>query len=385
MIKAISRLYTQGRWQKWIIPLIAIITVLTCIQQVVAGNYNNINIFRYSSLHLLAHQPLYIEYPQSYFDYFLYHPSFCVLFIPFAFLPAAVTLFAWTILSVAVFIRTIQIFPGLTSASKHIVLLLVLPELINNEQYVQTNIFLSSVLLLTFIYLERGRLFWAAFFTILAFCIKGYGGMIGLLFLLYPGKLKFISYSLFWGLLVTALPLLFVSFHETVIYYTDWLRMISSDEIKEGMSIVGKWGKTHVSEMIITITGLILLLFNFLMVALNQPTRNIFYFRTTLCCYLLVWLVLFNRAAETPTYMLAITGMALWLGVDGPSRANVFFITLVLLSGYYFASDLFPPFIHHFFRTYHLKPYAFMAFFAWLQYRLIISLHRARGNASFLF
>src|SRR4051812_15192654 len=176
MIKVISRLYAQGYWQKWIIPLVAIFTILTCIQQVSAGNFNNINIFRYSSLHLLAHQPLYIEYPESYFDFFLYHPSFSVLFMPFAFLPATVALFAWAIVSVAVFVRTIQILPGLTPLSKNIILLLVLPELINNEQYVQTNIFLASLILLAFVYFERGKLFWAAFFTILAFCIKGYGG-----------------------------------------------------------------------------------------------------------------------------------------------------------------------------------------------------------------
>ena len=349
MIKAISRLYTQGHWQKWIVPLVGIVTILTCMQQVSAGNFNNINIFRYSSLHLLAHQPLYIEYPESYFDYFLYYPSFSVLFMPFAFLPATVALFAWAIVSVIVFVRTIQLLPGLTPSSKNIVLLLVLPELINNQQYVQTNIFLTSLILLSFIYFERGRLFWAAFFTMMAFCIKGYGGIIGLLFLLYPGKIKFIGYSFFWGVLITALPLFFVSFHETVIYYKDWLHMISSDEIKEGMSIVGKWGTTHAAELAITVAGFVLLMLSFAPAMFNSTIRNTFYFRAALCCYLLVWMVLFNRAAETPTYMLAVTGMACWFTFDGSIPYQYFNFVPGPFSRVLFSIRYIPPFYSPFF------------------------------------
>jgi len=373
----ITRLYEQGKWKKWVVPIIAAATLITCFQQIHAHNYNNINIFRYSSLHLLSHQPLYIEYPQSYFDYFLYHPAFTVLFMPFAFLSPPVALCAWICLSMIVFFRTIQLLPGITGASKKIILLLVLPELINNQQYVQTNIFLTSLMLLAFIYFEKENLFWAAFFAVLAFCIKGYGGIIGLLFLLYPHKLKFIGYAFLWGLLITALPLLFVSFHETVMYYTDWLKMISSDEIKEGMSIVGKWGNTHTSELLITITGLVLLILSIVSCFFNPIIRRTFYFRGVLCCYLFVWVVLFNRAAESPTYLLAITGMSCWLILDGFKRENSWMAGLIFLVVYLFPSDLFPPFIHHFFRTHQLKPYAFMFFFIYLQFQLFYRINKA--------
>ncbi|MEP6747670.1 MAG: glycosyltransferase family 87 protein [Bacteroidota bacterium] len=382
MAENIARLYEQGTWRKWIIPIISIVTLLTCIQQINVHNYNNINIFRYSSLHLLAHQPLYIEYPQSYFDYYLYHPAFTVLFMPFAYLSAPAALCVWICLSMAVFFRTIQLLPGITDASKKIILLLALPELINNQQYVQTNIFLTSLMLLAFIYFERGMLFWAAFFSVLAFCIKGYGGITGLLFLLYPGRLKFLGYSFFWVLLITALPLLFVSFHETITYYTDWLKMISSDEIKEGMSVVGKWGKTHTSELFITITALILLVSTFVQPLRHAAIRNNFYFRGLLCCYLLVWVVLFNRAAESPTYLLATTGLAFWFILDGFKKENMYMTSLVLFVSYLFLSDIFPGFIHRFFRVHHMKPYAFMLFFLYLQFQLFYKPYHARVNTA---
>jgi len=157
-------------------------------------------------------------------------------------------------------------------------------------------------------------------------------------------------------------------------YYADWLKMISSDEIKEGMSIVGRWGKTHAAELAITIVGLMLLITSFAPTALNAAARNSFYLRATLCCYLLVWLVLFNRAAETPTYMLAATGMACWFRLDGVTRINIFVISIVLLVTYLFPSDLFPPFIHHFFREHRLKLYAYILFFCWLQYQFFYRL-----------
>jgi hypothetical protein len=370
MAEILTRFYKEGKCQKWIIPAIAIITVLTCIQQMDAHNYNNINIFRFSSMHLLAHQPLYIEYPASYFDYFLYNPAFTVLFIPFAFLPPALALCVWLCLSTFVFIRTIQLLPNVSDTAKTIILLLILPELINNQQYVQTNIFLTSLMLLSFIYFERGKLFWAAFFVVMAFCIKGYGGITGLLFLLYPGRLKFLGYALLWGFVITSLPLIFVSFDETVVYYKEWLKMISGDEIKEGMSIVGKWGTTHASELIITIAGLLLLMATLIQAVRYAVVRNIFYIRAMLLCDLLVWVVLFNRAAESPTYLIAATGMACWLAINEFKKVYIYIASVVLLVSYLFLSDIFPPFIHFFFRKHHMKPYAFMLFFLYLQYQL---------------
>ncbi|GAC1428122.1 MAG: glycosyltransferase family 87 protein [Chitinophagaceae bacterium] len=378
MVKNIIWLYERGHWKKWVIPIFAVVTCITCIQEIHSNN-NNITIFRYSSLHLLAHQPLYIAYPASYEDYFLYHPSFTVLFMPFAFLPSAVALCAWTILSTVVFVRAVYLLPGITDTAKKIILLLVFPELINNQQYVQTNIFLAALMLLAFIYFERERLAWAAFFTLLAFCIKGYGGIVGLLFLLYPDKLKFLIYAFLWGIVISALPLLFVSFGETIILYTDWLKIISSDEIKEGMSIIGISGKTHQSELYITIAGFLLLCISFLVVF---RYRNQFYFRGLLYCYLFLWVVLFNRAAESPTYQLAVTGVAYWFVLDGYKRKHFYFISALLLYVYLLPSDLFPAVFHRFFKQYHLKVYPFILYFLYLQFQTFYNARKSTSLAA---
>lgn len=370
MLKSISRIYAKGNWQQWVIPLIAVGTIITCIQEIIAGN-NNFTIFRYSSFHLLAHQPLYTAYPGSYEDYFLYHPAFPVLFMPFALLPYAISLCAFTILSTAAFIRAVQLLPGITNAAKKIILLLVLPELLNNQQYVQTNIFLTALVLFAFIYFERGKPIWAAFFTLMAFCIKGYGGIAGLLFLLYPGKQKFIGYAIVWGILISALPMIFIPFKETIVLYTDWFKMISSDEIKEGMSVIGIFGKSHINELLVTLVGLLLLCINFAGILLSPAVLSNFNFRALFCSYLLLWVVLFNRAAESPTYQLAVTGLAFWVAVEGIHRKNLYCAGAILFIVYFLPSDLFPAVIHRMFREYHLKVYPFLLFFLYLQYRLL--------------
>ena len=345
--------------------LYALVTLVTCLQG--SGHINNnLTIFRYSSFHLLANQPLYAAYPGVYNDLFLYHPSFSVLFMPFAFLPPVAALWVWTLFSTAVFITAVWRLPGTGHTAKALLLLLVLPELANNQQYVQTNILLAALMLLAYTSFQKKQLFLAACFTVLAFCIKGYGGIIGLLFLLYPGKKRFMGWALLWGLLICALPLCFVPPAATLNLYTAWLQLIGSDEIKEGLSIIGIWGKTAGAERVLSIAGLLLLAAT-LVTACRRPAS--LYRNSLLCSYLLVWVVLFNRTAESPTYLLAITGIACWLFNGTPTRLKAIAAGLLLLLVYILPSDLFPAAAHQFFRQYQLKVYPFIACFLLLQYQ----------------
>ena len=359
-----TRLYEEGRWKEWVIPGIALCTIIVCFQVLHNGS-NNMMIFRYSSLHLLAHQPLYELYPTQYNDYFLYYPAFPVLFLPFAFLPASISVVGWTLLSGALYIIAVERLPGLSAAGKKMMLVLVLPELLNNLQYVQTNILLSSLMLLAFISFEKKQVVVAALFAALAFCIKGYGGIIGLLFLLYPHKGKFIGWGLFWGLLLSALPLCFVSFQETVELYRSWLHMIGSDTIRENLSLIGRWGNTHEDELWITGAG-ILLLAAVLVATLVQRSKDSLPRRALVCSFLFVWVVLFNRAAESPTYQLAITGIAYWLVLQGANRYTMFIAAIFLCFTYLLPSDLSPPLVHRIYREHAVKLYAYTACFAGL-------------------
>ena len=368
MTASITRWYKRGYWKKAVVPLVAIITLIVCLQLLNQSN-NNITIFRWASLHLIRHQPLYIAYPGVYEDYFLYHPSFTVLFLPFALLPSAIALLSWTILSAALFIIAVNRLAHITNDAKKAMLLLALPELANNLQYVQTNIVLAALMLLAFSCFEKEKLFQAALFTALAFCIKGYGAIVGLLFLYYPGKIKFLFYALVCGMILCALPLLFVSFKETIVLYSDWFAMISSDEIKESISLIGVFGQSHGAELSITLTG-------FLLLALaaykgfQYPHNRRGYYRGLMLSYLFIWVVIFNRAAETPTYQLAITGIGCCWALQQKSRFINWCIICLFILVYLFPSDLFPALFHNWFNQYHLKVYPFTVALLLIQWEI---------------
>lgn len=350
-------------WQKGIVILYFLLGIIVCFQ-LLHSTSNNFVIFTWSSRHLLGHQPLYQLYPQLYDDYFLYHPAFAVLFLPFSLLPYAVGVCAWTLLSTLLLLHAVRSLPGLATREKNLVLLFVLPEFINNLQYAQTNILLLALMLLVFTNFEKQHLLTAGLFTALCFCIKGYGGIIGLLFLLYPGKWKYLLAAASSTLLICLLPLLFGSWSETLGLYAGWLKMISSDEIRESMSVLGVARPWGIGETFVTAAGGLLLLFTLILLSRAKTGA-----RLSLLSYLLVWVVLFNRAAESPTYQLALMGLGLWLAMHGFRGKWLLGGLMLILMVYLASSDLFP-FIHQYFYDHQVKVLAFSIPFLLMQYEV---------------
>src|SRR5437868_7837221 len=81
----------------WIVAVIA-----ATVQQGITHQNNNYLIFRAASLHLIHEQDLYAAYPAIHFDFYKYSPSFALLFLPFAVLPFALSMFIWNTLNAGV-------------------------------------------------------------------------------------------------------------------------------------------------------------------------------------------------------------------------------------------------------------------------------------------
>lgn len=353
MIKAAFRT-NAGYWQTVLFILYGLLAIVVCFQ-LLRSVSNNFIIFSQSSRHLLQGLPLYQLYPQQYEDYFLYHPSFAVLFLPFSFLPYSAGVCTWTLLSSLLILYAIRSVPTIAPREKNLLLLFLLPEFINNLQYAQTNVVLVSLMVLTYNSFEKKHWLQAGLFTALCFCIKGYGGIVGLLFLFYPNKWKFVLAAGIATIAICLLPLFFTNVTGAIRLYTDWLGMISSDEIRESMSVTGiarKWG---ITEGVVTIFGSILLIvFTGALLVAQKSGKGML-----LLSWLLLWVVLFNRAAESPTYLLAAMGAGLWLAAMGFAgnwlrSAAVFILVLYLLD-----SDLFPH-IHRQFYENQLKVFAYL-------------------------
>ena len=182
---------------------------------------NNYTIFYYSLQHLVEGKSLYAAYPEVYFDYYLYAPTFPMIFAPVFVLPEKVGLFLWTFIFTGIWVLAVYKMPW-NEKQKLFVYWYVLQELLLAIDNVQTNPLISAVPLFAFICMERGKIFWAAFFIILGFNVKIYSIVTAALFILYPGKIKFIGSMLFWFIVFTLLPLLVTTPGKLIWQYELW-------------------------------------------------------------------------------------------------------------------------------------------------------------------
>ncbi|MBE9462213.1 DUF2029 domain-containing protein [Dyadobacter sp. UP-52] len=277
-------------------------------------------IYRQSFFHLIDHKNLFVEYPTEYFDIFLYHPTFCILFIPFSLMPVFASLILWTLLGGLIIFYAIKFLP-IKPGEKVFFWWFVLIELATTLHSQQTNSIIAALGLFTFAFLERGKPKWAALFPVIAFCIKGYGLIFAALFLFYPKPGKYISYSILWLIIFAFLPLPFTGPAYFIQVYKDWLTCLTSDHaVNFGYSLMGLFQlcKTSFTESDLTTTqfiGLFLfavtLLINLLNKAYVQKSQ-----RMLLLAYCALWVIVFNHSSEPPTFIISAVGIAVFCLVN---------------------------------------------------------------------
>ncbi len=307
-MKALSAIKSFILQYKVLAILYVLITIIGIAQIIGFGHVNNFAIFRGSSHHMLQKLPLYVEYPKEYFDLFYYNPTFPMLFLPFALLPAKLGIITWMTFTMALAFVTYKALP-LDDQQKKIFILLMAFDLLNNITHTQTNPIFLSFMLLTWVFMERDKPVWAALFAVLSFLIKGYGGIIGVLCLFYKSWYKVVLYSIAWLIALHGLLLLFISPQLMMQYYTDWLHIISSDTIKESCSVYGVVTNLHLAipeRYILATAGIIMAAYLGMQIFLKQRNRE------HIIAFLLIWVIVFNRASEPATYIIAIAGVIIW-------------------------------------------------------------------------
>jgi len=333
-------------------------TLILYIQALLTERFNNFIIFRTSWSHLVQHMPLYDLYPNAYYDYYLYHPSFPVLFLPFAILPVPIGLLLWMLFNSGLVLYAVYQLP-VTPKQKNIISALVMLEVLNAVQSSQVNPAMVALMLLTVVNFERRNVKLAALFTCLCFFIKGYGAIVGILFLFYDQKQEYLKYCLLYGLIGTLLPLQMIPPGELLQSYHDWFQLISSPEIKEDGSLFATidafrhlpyTASTFVDKIVllVAVLGLITAMVN---TARAKDSRS----RWWMAAYLLIWAVIFNQATEPPTYVIAVTGAVAVLVMFSHKCVTILLLTFLIFVTSLCPTDLVPKFINLTAVEYHLK------------------------------
>jgi hypothetical protein len=319
-------------------------------------HYNNYLIFRQAFVHLVENKDLYLYFPAEHFDNFLYSPTFAAMMAPLSPLPVWAGLIGWDLLNAAVLVLGVRAVPGLDVRSRALFIWFILPEFIGASQHSQTNPGIVGLLLLAFSAAEDDRDWLAPLYLALAAYVKVFPLAAGLAFLVYPRRVRLVLWTAFWMVLLAAVPLLFVSPANLAWQYGNWWRLHTTHAVHSAglpysaAALLKSWfGLDPPRVALLAVGGLLTAL------PLLRPRDFArLDFRASLMGSLLMWMIAFNHMTESPTFVIAMAGIALWYFSNGRSRFHLALLWMAFVLVSVTHSDLVTPAFRHRYIT----PYA---------------------------
>lgn len=276
---------------------------------VAAGHPGNFLLFRYTFQRLVAGKDIYYP-PPGEMTGFLYSPTFALLFAPFAVWPVPVGLLFWDM------VNALTLYFGLTRLvpprAARVALAIVFLDLLRSLQNSQSNALVAGLILVAFICLERRAEGQAAAAVAVGAFIKIFPLAAGVLGLLGPRRWRFVSWSLGLGVALAVAPLLVLSPAAFVHTYRQWWAILERDSGLLGQSvmlILADWFGLSLPNWTVQLGGTLVLLAP--LVARRLSWREAAY-RLRFLCSLLIFLVIFNHQAESASFVIATSGVAVW-------------------------------------------------------------------------
>ncbi len=337
---------------KFILGLYIFITLLASILQVLKNHpdsswtsYNNYLIFKTSFQHLVSGGDLYQLWPSDHQDYYKYSPLFALLMAPFSALNIMTGLCIWNLINALTLYFAIFQIKHLSQKAKVFILLFILLELLTSIQNSQSNGLMTALMIFAFNKMESGKSLMANLLLSLAFFIKIFSLAGFILLLLYPNKIKSILYAALCMGFLFFLPLLAVSYSQLIFLYGSWIKLLSNDHSASiGLSVMGffqTWFALDINKSLLAIIGMILLL-----LPLIRIKQYVFMsYRMLILASVLIWVIIFNHKAESPTFIVAMSGVAIWYFSEKRNRMDLILLILTFVFTSLSPTDLFPKYI----------------------------------------
>jgi Glycosyltransferase family 87 len=353
-----------------------VISVIAAAQGLLAGpkvyvpggrpyiDYNNFRIFKFSFYHLVQGRDIYQLFPDDHWDLYKYSPGFALCFGLLSWMPDVMGLFLWNLINALCLVAGVRLLPTLDDEKKSWILLFCLLEMLLSIQNTQSNGLMAGLVVLAFALAERRNYMLSTLCIVFSFYIKLYGALAFIFYLFYPGKLRLIGWSIFWTLFFAIIPLAVVSGQQLLFLYKSWLHLLVDDRSASvGLSVMGlleTWFGLVISKNIVALSGMVL----FLLPLIHVRRYKDISFRLLYLASVLIWMVIFNHKAESPTYIIPMAGIGIWYFSQGPDPLNRVLLILSFLLISMSVSDLVPaPVRNGFIRPYGIK--AVMAVVVW--------------------
>jgi len=360
----------------------AIVSVLSAISKYIRGPqaYNNYLIFKNVFYHTLSRKSLFEEYPQEYFDVNHYGIFFSLIIAPFAVLPDWLGMVLWNLCNALLFVFAISKLP-FKSSYKAFFAWLCLQEFITSSLSIQFNVALTGLILLSAIYIYEKKEYLSAGSILLGTFVKVYG-IVGLSsFFFIKDKKKFIlGFTAIAGIFFLA-PYLLSNFSFNIHSYVEWYgSLLEKNGINQDLnsyqdiSVMGMFrrllGNPNISNLYFYAIGLPI----FMLPYIRVSQYKYFAFRIMILASTLVFLVLFSSSSESPTYIIAVSGVMLWYLIQKNKKGwALFLLVFVLYITCFSMSDLFPrSWKEDYIIKYSLKALPCVAVWCRISYELLI-------------
>lgn len=373
-------LYLSG--YQWLWVLYIAVAIYTSIFKYTRGIDNNYKIFRASYFHAAQEKDLYASYPQEYGDLYYYGPVFPLVIAPSSLLPHFWGFLLWELANAIAILLAINLLP-FTVRQKNQLLLLCAIEYANSIFYMQFNPAITAMILLSFILVERGKEQWATLFIVLGFLIKLYP-VIGLTFILFSrNKGKFVLWTAIWLVILFVAPLVLYSPGYMINSYHQWLVAVHSKvglnayfDSPQDICVMGVVRRlTHninVPNAPFLVVGALL----FLLPLFRFSQYKSFKYRIQVLASALILVVIFSTGAEHPTYIIAVTGVFIWMLIqDKPyTTTNIVFLVFVLVITGLGLTDAVPKFIREpYIAKYSMKAWPVIVIWVKIVYELFFN------------
>jgi hypothetical protein len=329
--------------------------VAATIQQAIAHQNNNFLIFRAASLHLLHEQDLYAAYPAEHFDFYKYSPTFALLFLPFALPRFWLAMLLWNALNAgALYVALGMVLPRRAATVARLIVFL---DMLGSLQNVQSNSLVAALIILAFAAFERRHTVLGSLATAIGTCIKIFPLAAASFAIFHPRKAR-VALALVTSMVVFVLLPLLVTPHAVLMaQYASWRAIESKDALERGFSVMAmaqlllRRGWPNWPLQLMGMAALVA------PVLVRRERWGEWAFRRLYLCSVLVFCVIFNHQAESPTFVIASAGAAIWFAsLERPSRWEwalfVFFVVCTILA----SSEAMPSVIQHkFFDVYRFK------------------------------
>ena len=324
-------------WRRWSpTVLCALVALLVTAQNLALDRVAIYVLFRQSSADLLAHRDVYAATHGS----FRYSPTFALLFAPLAALPLWLGAALWSLVNaLALAVALTLLLPPRQSA---LVQLLVLGDLVRSLQNSQSNALVAGLMVLAFVAYEREKSLGGALAAVGGGLVKIFPAGSALFALLRPARRRHLVTLLAVSAALVLLPAAVVGPRALLALYHSWFHHEQGQVFKPMyslMDLVDAWTGTYWRRWPFQLAGLVLLL---LPLALRRDAWDDAAFRRGVLWSVLVFVVLFNHGAESPSYVIALTGIAGWYAMGPRSRTAGVVLVLALLLDTVGSSDLTP-------------------------------------------